>query len=195
MKPCPSLLKNIRKSTRPIWRTRLQRLDANETEALLRKLPAKVAAALAEVEEDRLPDFLGIFDAAQLAKILIHIAPDSAADLLQQLSPGTRRDTLLQLPAEFAGGVRKLLRYPEDTAGGVMTNRFIALRDEMTVEEVRELLRERAQEERVEDIAYLYVTDADQHLVGVVSQRDLVLRRAERRMRQIVKPRREVCPG
>ncbi len=165
----------------------LQRLDADETGALLRELPAnKVAAALAEVEEDRLPGFLGIFDAAQLSKILIHIAPDSAADLLQQLSPGTRRDTLSKLPVEFAGGVRKLLRYPEDTAGGVMTNRFIALRDEMTVEEVRELLRTRAQEERTEDIAYLYVTDADQHLVGVVSLRDLVFRRAERRMREIV---------
>ena len=166
---------------------RLQRLDPDETEALLRQLPAKkVAAALAEVEEDRLPDFLGTFDAAQLAESLIHIAPDSAADLLQQLPPATRRDTLSKLPAEFAEGVRRLLRYPEDTAGGVMTNRFIALRDEMTVEEVRELLRGRAQEERTEDIAYLYVTDADQHLVGVVSLRDLVFRREGRRMDEIV---------
>ncbi|MGI8956502.1 MAG: magnesium transporter [Chthoniobacterales bacterium] len=166
---------------------RLQRLDPDETGALLRQLPAKkVAAALAEVEEDRLPDFLGTFDTAQLAKILAFVAPDSAADLLQQLSPATRRETLSRMPVEFAEGVRKLLRYPEDTAGGVMTNRFIALRDEMTVEEVRELLRDRAQEERTEDIAYLYVTDADQHLVGVVSLRDLVFRRAERRMHEIV---------
>ncbi|CAN5598177.1 magnesium transporter [soil metagenome] len=166
---------------------RLQRLDADESETLLRALPAKkVAAALAEVEEDRLPDFLGTFDATQLAEILAHIAPDSAADLLQQLPPGTRRETLSRLPAEFAEGVRRLLRYPEDTAGGVMTNRFIALRDEMTVEQVRELLRGRAQEERTEDIAYLYVTDAAQHLVGVVSLRDLVFRREGRRMNEIV---------
>ncbi|MBA3650978.1 MAG: magnesium transporter [Chthoniobacterales bacterium] len=166
---------------------RLQRLDADDAHALLQQLPAKeVAAALAEVEQDRLPDFLGTFDAAQLAEILTYLAPDVAADLLQQLSAAIRRDTLAKLPDEFAEGVRKLLRYPEDTAGGVMTNRFIALRDEMTVEEVRELLRTRAQEERTEDIAYLYVTDADQHLVGVVSLRDLVFRRAERRMREIV---------
>ncbi len=166
---------------------RLQRLDADDAHALLQQLPAKkVAAALAEVEQDRLPDFLGTFDAAQLAKILSYLAPDVAADLLQQLAAGIRRDALAKLPGEFAEGVRKLLRYPEDTAGGVMTNRFIALRDEMTVEEVRELLRARAQEERTEDIAYLYVTDPDQHLVGVVSLRDLVFRRAERRMNEIV---------
>ncbi|MEO7725546.1 MAG: magnesium transporter, partial [Chthoniobacterales bacterium] len=140
---------------------RLQRLDADDAHALLQQLPAKkVAAALAEVEQDRLPDFLGTFDAVQLAEILTYLAPDVAADLLQQLSAGIRRDALAKLPDEFAEGVRKLLRYPEDTAGGVMTNRFIALRDEMTVEEVRELLRDRAQEERTEDIAYLYVTDA-----------------------------------
>ncbi len=166
---------------------RLQRLDPDEAEILLRQLPARiVAAALAEVEEDRLPDFLDLFDAAQLAEILAHLAPDSAADLLQQLPPATRRNVLSHLPNELADGVRRLLRYPEDTAGGVMTNRFIALRDEMTVEEVRELLRGRAQDERTEDIAYLYVTNADQHLVGVVSLRDLVFRREGRRMQEIV---------
>ncbi|MDQ2659609.1 MAG: CBS domain-containing protein, partial [Verrucomicrobiota bacterium] len=82
--------------------------------------------------------------------------------------------------------MRRLLRYPEDTAGGVMTNRFIALREEMTVEEVRDLLRARAQEERTEDIAYLYVTDADQRLVGVVSLRDLVFRQEGRRMSEFL---------
>ena len=166
---------------------RLQRLDAVEARALLRELPAdKVAAALVEVEEDRLPDFLGAFDAGQLAGILQHVAPAEAADLIQQLPPELRRDALARLPAEAADGVRRLLRYPEDTAGGVMSNRFIALRDDMTVEEVRELLRNRAQEERTEDIAYLYVTDGDQRLVGIVSLRDLVFRRAERRMNEIM---------
>jgi len=51
---------------------------------------------------------------------------------------------------------------------------------------VRDLLRGRAQEERTEDIAYLYVTDAAQRLVGIVSLRDLVFRRAERRMGEIM---------
>jgi len=67
-----------------------------------------------------------------------------------------------------------------------MSNRFIALREDMTVEQVRELLRARAQEERHEDIAYLYVTDAQQRLVGIVGLRDLVFRRAERRMTEIM---------
>jgi magnesium transporter len=76
--------------------------------------------------------------------------------------------------------------YPVDSAGGIMSSRFIALRDDMTVEQVRELLRARAQEERAEDIAYLYVTDASQRLVGIVSLRDLVFRRAERRISEVM---------
>ena len=166
---------------------RLQRLDADEARALLRQLPAdKAAAALAEIEEERLPDLLGAFDAAQLAEILQRIAPDDAADLLQQLPPLARRNALASLPAEAADGLRALLHYPEDTAGGVMTNRFIALHEDMTVEQVRELLRVRAQEERTEDIAYLYVTNSERRLVGIVGLRDLVFRRAERRMGEIM---------
>lgn len=166
---------------------RLQRLDADHARALLRHLPTdQAAAALAELEPERLPDLLAAFDAAQLADILRRVAPAEAADLLQQLAPGARREALAKLPAESAEGIRALLRYPEDTAGGIMSNRFIALQEDMTVERVRELLRARAQEERTEDIAYLYVTDVGQRLVGIVSMRDLVFRRAERRMSEIM---------
>jgi magnesium transporter len=166
---------------------RLQRLEVAEARALLRQLPAdKAAAALAEVESERLPDLLGAFDAAQLAGILPQVAPAEAADLLQHLPPGVRRDALAKLPVEVAEGLRALLRHPEDTAGGIMSNRFIALREDMTVEQVRELLRARAQEERTEDIAYLYVTDREQRLIGIVSLRDLVFSRAERRMSEIL---------
>lgn len=166
---------------------RLQRLDADEARSVLRRLPAGTAAlALAEIEEDRLPDLLGAFDTEKLAEIFQRIPPEAAADLLQQLSPAARRNALAQLPAEAADGLRALLRYPEDSAGGVMSNRFIVLREEMTVEQAREMLRTRAESERPEDIAYLYVTDARQRLVGIVGLRDLVFRRAERNIAEIM---------
>jgi magnesium transporter len=185
--PLPVYLEEFLKLHAADLADRLQRLDTEEARALLRQLPAeKAAAALAEVEEERLPELLAAFDAGQLANVLQHIAPADAVDLLQQLSPATRRETLAKLSAEAADSVRALLRYPEDSAGGVMSNRFIALAEAMTVEQARELLRARAQEERAEDIAYLYVTDAQRRLVGIVSLRDLVFRRAERRMGDIM---------
>jgi len=166
---------------------RLQRMEPEEARAVLRELPnAKAAAALAEIEDERLPDLLTDFAPDRLALILQRVAPADAADLIQHLSPSIRRDTLAQLTGETAREVRALLRYPEDTAGGIMSNRFIALRDDMSVEQVRELLRARAQDERSEDISYLYVTDAQGRLIGIVSLRDLVFRRAERRMVEIM---------
>ncbi|MBN2508280.1 MAG: magnesium transporter [Verrucomicrobia bacterium] len=166
---------------------RLQRLPAEEACALLRQLPPDTAgAALAEVEPENVPEMVAEMDPRRLADLLQRIAPQDAVDVLQELPPGTRRAALAALPAEVAAGVRSLQRYPEDTAGGIMSNRFIALREDMTVAQVRELLRSRAEQERTEDVAYLYVTDAGQRLVGIVSLRDLVFRRAERRMGDIM---------
>jgi magnesium transporter len=183
----PVLLEELLKLHAADLADRLQRLELDEARAFLRQLPpAKAAAALAELEADRRPELLTTFDAPHLAEILQQVTSADAADLLQQLAPMMRRDVLAGLPAEIAEGLRVLLRYPEDTAGGIMSNRFIALREDMTVEQVRELLRARAQEERPEDIAYLYVTDAQQRLMGIVSLRDLVFRRAERAMREIM---------
>ncbi len=168
---------------------RLQRLEPEEARALLRELPAEnAAAALADLEEERLPDLLGGLAPAQLADLLCRIPPADAADVLQNVSPSQRRETIGVLTGEVAGSIRALLRYPEDTAGGIMSNRLITLGEDMTVEEVRGLLRARAEDERSEDVAYLYVADTKQRLVGIVSLRDLVFRRSERRMREIMKP-------
>ncbi len=166
---------------------RLQRLGKEEASSLLQELPPeKAAAALAELDEERLPELLRDFSPAQVAQFFKLVPPPKAVDMLQQLPAAKRRDTLAALPTQAAERVRALLRYPEDTAGGIMSNRFITLRDSMAVEQVRELLRGRAEEERTEDIAYLYVTDAQQRLMGIVSLRDLAFRRADRRMDEIM---------
>lgn len=166
---------------------RLQRLELDAARVILPQLPpALAAAALAELEPDRQHELLVALPIQELSPLLAELAPNIVADLVTELPPPTRRTALEALPAEQRQRVQALLRYAPDSAGGVMSNRFIALREDMNVEEVRELLRDRAQEERTEDIAYLYVTDAQQRLVGIVSLRDLVFRRAERRMVEIM---------
>jgi magnesium transporter len=166
---------------------RLQRLDPAEARAILQQLPPeKSAATLAEMEEDRLPDLLDAFAPAQLAGLLHRLPPADAADVLPHVSPSRRRETMAAFPAETADAIRALLKYPDDTAGGIMSNRFIALREDMTIDEVRTMLRARAQEERIDDVAYFYVIDTEQRLLGIVSLRDLVFRRAERRMVEIM---------
>jgi len=165
----------------------LQRLSEEEASTRLLEMPRAIAAAaLAEIEKEELPGLLAGFSNAQLAGLFQHLPPDDVADLLPHLPAASRREALASLSPERANEVKALLRYPEDSAGGIMDNRFIALRDDMTVEQVRELLRGRAEKERTEDIAYLYVTDAEGRLVGIVSLRDLVFRRSERLISEIL---------
>jgi magnesium transporter len=99
------------------------------------------------------------------------LAPDDAADLLQ-LAPQQDRSALLdQLDDLTKREVTALLAYKEDAAGGLMSPRFARLRPEMTIDEAISYLRRQAPQ--LETIYYAYALDEAQHLLGVVSFRDL----------------------
>jgi magnesium transporter len=100
------------------------------------------------------------------------LAPDDAADVVQA-APEDERDSLLALLDDLARKeVMALLAYAEDEAGGLMSPRFARVRPDMTADEAISYLHKQARE-RVETIYYVYVLDAQQRLVGVVSFRQL----------------------
>ncbi len=100
------------------------------------------------------------------------LAPDDCADLLQEASPEWRAEMLNMLDEASRREVRTLLAYSEDDAGGLMSTRFARVRPEMTVDEAILYLRKQANA-RLETIYYGYVLDQEQHLLGVVSLRQL----------------------
>ena len=99
------------------------------------------------------------------------LAPDDAADLLQEAGPDHRDELLALLDEATRKEVCALLAYKEDEAGGLMSPRFARVRPDSTVEEAISYLRKQAA--TVESINYAYVLDHDQHLLGVVSLREL----------------------
>lgn len=100
------------------------------------------------------------------------LPPDDAADVVQEAADEEREGLLRLLDDPTRREVNALLAYAEDEAGGLMSPRYVRLRPEMTVDEAISYLR-RAARERVETIYYIYVVDAEQRLVGVVSFREL----------------------
>ena len=113
------------------------------------------------------------------------LAPDDAADVIQGTDEG-RRDGLLRLLDEpTRREVNALLAYAEDEAGGLMSPRYVRLRAEMSVDEAISYLR-RAARERVETIYYIYVLDAEQRLLGVVSFRELFAAPPEKTVRDVM---------
>ena len=99
------------------------------------------------------------------------LAPDDAADLIQLAEHDDQPQLIAQLDEVARREVNALLAYKEDEAGGLMSPRFVRLRPDMTVDEAISYLRRQAGS--VETIYYAYVLNEAQHLLGVVSFRDL----------------------
>jgi magnesium transporter len=99
------------------------------------------------------------------------LAPDDAADLIQEADPELRSELLGLLDTPTRREVAALLAYEEDEAGGLMSPRYARVRPAMTVDEAIGYVRMQAQ--NVETLNYAYVLDPQQHLLGVLSLRDL----------------------
>jgi magnesium transporter len=113
------------------------------------------------------------------------LPPDDAADLVQAAPEESREGLLLLLDEPTRKEVVALLAYAEDDAGGLMSPRYVRVRPEMTVDEAIAYLRRQARE-RVETIYYIYVLDAQQRLLGVVSFRELFAAPAEKTVRDVM---------
>ena len=153
---------------------RLQRMEMPEARHILQELPLPQAAdALAELEDDVVQQLLDNFPNEKLVPLLNELDADEAADLLGEL-PATDQHRLLgKMESEQSEAAKELLSYPEDSAGGIMNDRFISLRAGQSVSVAQKDLR-KLEDPAPEDINYLYVTDTKEKLVGIVSLRDLV---------------------
>ncbi|HEV7734711.1 MAG TPA: magnesium transporter [Candidatus Binatia bacterium] len=114
------------------------------------------------------------------------LPPDDAADVIQLAPEDDRDDLLALLDPPTRKEVVALLAYAEDDAGGLMNPRYGRLRPEMSVDEAVSYLR-RQTRERLETVYYVYVLDAEQHLMGVVSFRDLLTAPPDKRVREIMR--------
>src|SRR4029450_12736469 len=120
------------------------------------------------------------------------LAPDDAADVVQAAPEDERDDLLALLDDSARKEVTALLAYAEDEAGGPMSPRFPRVRPDMTADEAISYLHKQARE-RVETIYYVYVLDAQQRLVGVVSFRQLFEAPGSRKVRDLMP--NGVCTG
>lgn len=156
------------------WADVVHQLDDDELAVLLEWLP-----------DDQVPLLLEELDPAQAAAILLTYSRSEAADLLEQMAPDDATDVLgemqdaeaelilVEMEPEEAAEIRELSAYPDDTAGGIMTPAFTAIDPELRADQAIQALRRVA--EQAETVYYVYVLDAEEHLLGVLSLHSLVL--------------------
>jgi magnesium transporter len=158
--------------------------------------PEERAAVFEALEDEVAADTLEEMHPAYQASLLSGLPDEKAADLLEDVSPDDAADLLADLPKrratrllslmdrEKADEIRELLTYPENSAGGIMTTAFAVVPPEVSAAEAIELLRD--QEPEVETVYYVYVTDKREHLLGVISLRDLLTVPGGRRVRDFM---------
>jgi magnesium transporter len=131
-----------------------------------------LADALEEVEPEFQVSLVENMSDEKVADVLEEMEPDEAADLLADLPKERKEDLLALMEKDDADDVRKLLTYPEESAGGIMTTEFASIRPNLTAAEAIKSLRAMAEE--VETMFYVYVTDEEDHLLGAFSLNNLI---------------------
>jgi magnesium transporter len=152
----------------------ISQVSHKEGATFFRGLDVETAAeALSELEPDVQAAIITGMDTEKAADIIEEMHPDEAADVLSDLPVDKAKEILESIEKEEAEDIQELLSHEEDTAGGLMTNEFIAYSPETTVRDAIEQFRKDAEE--VETVYYIYIIDTDEKLLGVVSLRELLL--------------------
>jgi magnesium transporter len=169
----------------------ISQVSHKEGASFFKGLDVETAAeALSELEPDVQAAIITGMDTDTAADIIEEMPPDDAADVLSDLSVDKAKEILEHIDKDEAEDIQELLSHEEDTAGGLMTNEFIAYPPDLLVKDTIEKFRKDA--EGVETVYYLYVTDADEKIMGVISLRDLLLAAPDVRLSDIMKTKLKI---
>lgn len=160
-----------------------QRLDDSTRGTMLALLSAEQQAHLiGHMDEEPLRNVIELMPSASLARVLDLTDNDVAADVLRLLPAAEAVRTLAGM--QTATEITPLLIHDDESAGGIMTRGYVALHKDMTVEEALAYLR--ATKPVAEEVYYLYVLDARNHLQGIVNLRQLVISSPEARIEDVM---------
>ncbi|RHW34859.1 magnesium transporter [Neobacillus notoginsengisoli] len=143
-----------------------------------------LADLLEELDTDQQLEVLNKLGVEKTGKVLDLMDNDDLASLLEELSPERITSLLSGMKKEESKIVQDIMNYPPETAGRLMTNRFVWIRNYYTVRDAVGKLRSFA--DFAETINYLYVIDEKRRLVGVVSYRDLLIADADEIIKNIM---------
>ena len=149
-------------------------LEERHIPLLFRLLPKELAAeSFVEMETEAQELLIRGFSDNELKEIVDELYVDDAADLVEEMPANVVKRILKQADPEMRRSINQILRYPEYSAGSIMTTEYVSLRPNMTVEEA--ILRIRRQGVDKETIYTCYVTASDRKLLGLVTVKDLLL--------------------
>ncbi len=166
----------------------MEALDIHKRAEVFQSLDIETAAeALEETDPKIQVRLIENLNPAHASDIIEEMSPSEAADLLGDLPKDKAEGILKEMEKEIAEDVKELLVHPEEKAGGLMTTAFPALPPSSTVQEALNWLRHEA--ENLDLIYYVYVSEPEDRLCGVLSLRDLLLANPQARLADLMDSR------
>ena len=157
-------------------------LEEEGRREFLDRLPTDLVGQLfEEVEDDELRELIRGVGVEDLPAVLEEVEDDVAADVIQQLEPEEQAETLAQL--DRGDEVAELLRYGDESAGGIMSRGYVALNEGISVDQALSYLR--VLRPAADRAYYLYIIDSARRLIGTVSIRDLIVSEPSTRLGEI----------
>ncbi|MDR7002005.1 magnesium transporter [Neobacillus niacini] len=191
------IIKVIKENKKAEFEAILEELQPYDIAKIYEELPEKhkakfllflkndlLADLMEELDKDEQLEVLNKLGIEKSSKVLDLMDNDDLALLLHELSPEKMDSLLSGMKAEESTAVKGIMNYPPETAGRIMTNRFVWIRNYFSVREAVDKLKIFA--EFAETINYLYVIDEERKLVGVVSYRDLLLADMDKKINDIM---------
>jgi len=163
----------------------LAEIPSSHVQTVLDTLDTETAGeAIHELEPELRTRIISQLDSEQASDILEEMAPDEAADVLGDLPEEKAQELLGLMDEEEAEDIQELMEHEDDTAGGLMNTEFLAITGEMTVDDALQQVRLLAPD--VETVYYVYVTDAEDRLCGVVSLKELLVSPPQTRIAEVM---------
>ena len=160
-------------------------LPHNKLPLLFRLLPKELAAeSFVEMDGDLQEELIRGFSDNELKAVIDELYLDDAVDLVEEMPANVVNRILLQADTETRRLINEMLKYPEDSAGSIMTTEYVDLRPSMTVAAAIKHIRRTGLEK--ETINICYVTDDRRKLIGVLSIRDLIVSSDETEINDIM---------
>lgn len=165
----------------------MSRLKGDELHALLSLLaPDEVAEVIEDMSDAQAADIIETLPPEQAAAILRELDSDHTADLLSELDDDDAGAIIDRMAPQDAAEARQFLKYAADTAGGLMISELLAFRSRQTVQDVLDDFQAHREEYADYNVQYLYVTDADRRLEGVLRMRDLLFPQRNTRLAELM---------
>lgn len=163
----------------------LENLDDEKTIMVYRLLPkGQAAEVFVKLDTDDQERLINCLTDSEIKKVMDEIYMDDAADLIEEMPSNVVKRILANTKSENRKIINELLKYPDDTAGTLMTTEFIDLRENMTVEEAFKTIKDIGL--RKETVYNCYVLTEDRKLLGVIDIKDLLIAEKDEKMKDLM---------